>query len=65
MRTGYEKGYEVITLTDCTATVSEEEQRHAVEKNFPMFSRPMTHDAFLAELAGGPAAAGASRAYAR
>jgi ureidoacrylate peracid hydrolase len=52
MRTGYEKGFEVVTLTDCTATVSEEEQRLATEKNFPMFSRPMTHDAFLAELAG-------------
>ena len=53
MRTGYEKGFDVVTLTDCTATVSEEEQRLAVEKNYPMFSRPMTHDAFLAELGGG------------
>ncbi len=52
MRTAYEKGFDVITLTDCTATVSAEEQRLAVEKNFPMFSRPMTHDAFLAELGG-------------
>ena len=50
MRTAYEKGFDVITLTDCTATVSAEEQRLAVEKNFPMFSRPMTHDAFLSEL---------------
>jgi ureidoacrylate peracid hydrolase len=53
MRTGYEKGFDVITLTDCTATVSAEEQRLAVEKNFPMFSRPMTHGAFLAELREG------------
>jgi len=30
MRTGYEKGYDVVTLKDCTATVSEEEQRVAV-----------------------------------
>ncbi len=52
MRTGYEKGYGVVTLTDCTATVSEEEQRFAVAKNFPMFSRPLDHTAFLAELAG-------------
>ncbi len=65
MRTGYEKGFDVVTLTDCTATVSEDEQRFAVEKNFPMFSRPMTHEAFLAELAGGPAAAGRSHAYTR
>ena len=52
MRTGYEKGFEVVTLTDCTATVSEAEQSFAIEKNYPMFSRPMTHDAFLAELTG-------------
>jgi ureidoacrylate peracid hydrolase len=52
MRTGYEKGYGVVTLTDCTATVSQEEQDFAVAKNFPMFSRPMDHKAFLAELTG-------------
>jgi ureidoacrylate peracid hydrolase len=57
MRTGYEKGYNVITLKDCTATVSAEEQRLAVEKNYPMFSRPMNHDEFLAELSRGPAVA--------
>jgi len=51
MRTAYEKGYRVVTLTDCTATVSAEEQRLSVEKNFPMFSRPLDHRAFLAELA--------------
>jgi nicotinamidase-related amidase len=50
MRTGYEKGYQVVTLTDCTATLSDEEQKLAVEKNFPMFSRPMTHEQFLGEL---------------
>jgi len=52
MRTGYEKGYNVIALKDCTATLSEEEQRLAVEKNYPMFSRPMSHDEFLTELGG-------------
>jgi len=51
MRTGYEKGYNVITLKDCTAALSEEEQRLAVEKNYPMFSRPMSHEEFLSELA--------------
>ena len=56
MRTGYEKGFDVITLKDCTATLSEEEQRLTVEKNYPMFSRPMDHDAFLAELCGKEAA---------
>ena len=52
MRTGYEKGYNVITLKDCTATLSEDEQRLAVEKNYPMFSRPMNHEEFLTELGG-------------
>jgi nicotinamidase-related amidase len=50
MRSAYERGYRVVTLTDCTATLSPEEQAAAVLKNFPMFSRPLTHDAFLAEL---------------
>lgn len=50
MRTGYELGYNVITLKDCTATFSEQEQRLAVEKNYPMFSQPMNHDEFLAKL---------------
>jgi ureidoacrylate peracid hydrolase len=55
MRTGYEKGYNVVTLTDCTAALSEEEQRLAVAKNYPMFSRPLSHTEFLGELAGKPA----------
>lgn len=63
MRTGYEKGYNVITLKDCTATLSEEEQRVAVEKTYPMFSKPMTHEEFLAELAGEREVAMAGRGY--
>ena len=55
MRTGYEKGYKVVTLTDCTAALSQEEQKLAVEKNYPMFSRPLSHKEFLGELAGKPA----------
>jgi ureidoacrylate peracid hydrolase len=51
MRTGYEMGYRVITVTDATATLSDEEQRLSVTKNFPMFSTPMTHDAVIAALA--------------
>ncbi len=50
MRTAYEKGYNVITLKDCTAALSEEEQRSAVEKNYPMFSRPVSHQEFLCEI---------------
>jgi nicotinamidase-related amidase len=52
MRSAYERGFGVVTLTDCTATLSAAEQQAAVTKNFPMFSRPMTHDAFLAALEG-------------
>jgi ureidoacrylate peracid hydrolase len=52
MRSGYEKGFNVVTLKDCTAALSEEEQRLAVEKDYPMFSRPMNHDEFLAEVSG-------------
>jgi ureidoacrylate peracid hydrolase len=57
MRTAYEKGYNVITLTDCTAATSPEEQKAAVEKNYPMFSHPLTHTDFLNELAGAEAVA--------
>ena len=56
MRTAYEKGYNVVTLTDCTAALSEEEQRLAVEKNYPMFSRPLSHTQFLGQLSGQDAA---------
>jgi hypothetical protein len=35
----------------------------AVEKTYPMFSRPMNHDEFLAELAGEQVAAAAGRGY--
>ncbi len=63
MRTAYEKGYEVVTLTDCTATLSEEEQRAAVEKNYPMFSKPMAHGEFLSSLKGETAVADTSRGY--
>ncbi len=63
MRTGYEKGFEVITLKDCTATLSEEEQRLAVEKNYPMFSRPMDHNEFIAKLSGIEAAETTGRGY--
>jgi len=63
MRTGYEKGYNVITIKDCTATLSEEEQRMAVEKNYPMFSRPLGHKEFLTQLTGEAVTQGAGRGY--
>jgi nicotinamidase-related amidase len=42
MRTAYEHGFEVITLTDCTAATSPEEHANALKYDFPMFSTPMT-----------------------
>jgi ureidoacrylate peracid hydrolase len=63
MRSAYERGFDVITLTDCTATLSAEEQTFAVEKNFPMFSHPMTHAAFLEALGGKELAASGGRGY--
>lgn len=49
-RTGYERGFQVAALSDCTATLSEEEQRFAFEKDLPMFARIMQHTEFLKEL---------------
>ena len=63
MRVGYEKGYDVVTLTDCTAALSVEEQEHACSKNFPMFSRPLSHDQWLSELEGQGAADVKTRGY--
>jgi nicotinamidase-related amidase len=64
MRSAYEKGFDVYTLTDCTAAVSEDEQRLAIEKNFPMFSHPVAHGDFLAQLEGKEVALTAGRGYA-
>ena len=50
-RTGYEKGFSVVALSDCAATLSEEEQSFTFEKNLPMFARILTHMQFLSELA--------------
>src|SRR5262245_57309342 len=56
MRTGYELGYNVITIKDCAATVSAEAHQGAIEHDFPMFSHPMSHGEFVAQLAGSGAA---------
>lgn len=50
MRSAYENGYEVITLTDCAAAVSPEQHDNAIAFDFPMFSKPMTADEFLAAI---------------
>jgi ureidoacrylate peracid hydrolase len=51
MRSAYERGFDVVTLKDCTATLSQEAQDMALTHNFGMFSRPMNHDEFLKLLA--------------
>ncbi len=44
MRTGYENGYQEITLSDFVAATSVEEQEDALKHDHPMFSRSMTAD---------------------
>lgn len=50
MRSGYENGYQVITLQDCVAAASVEEHDNAIRYDFPMFSEPMTSGAFTQQL---------------
>jgi ureidoacrylate peracid hydrolase len=52
MRSAYEKGFEVITLTDCVAATSIEEHENAIKYDYPMFSKPMTGKEFAASLTG-------------
>ncbi|BEP14490.1 hypothetical protein acdb102_28010 [Acidothermaceae bacterium B102] len=47
MRSGYENGYQVITLTDCVAATSVEEHDNALRYDYPMFSQPMTSTEFI------------------
>lgn len=50
MRSAYENGYQVITLSDCVAATSVEEHDNALKYDYPMFSRPMTAGEFVREL---------------
>ncbi len=52
MRTGYEKGYHVITLSDCLAAASVEEHQNAIKFNYPMFSVVMASRDFAEQLEG-------------
>jgi nicotinamidase-related amidase len=52
MRTGYEKGYEVITLSDCVAATSPEEHENEIKFDYPMFSEVMTSEEFTNRLQG-------------
>jgi nicotinamidase-related amidase len=49
MRSGYENGYQVITLTDCTAATSVPEHENAISYDYPMFSKPMSAADVIAE----------------
>lgn len=50
VRTGYEKGFRVISLKDCTAATSDEEQKFSFDKNLPMFSHIMSSGELLEAL---------------
>lgn len=52
MRTAYEKGFDVITLTDCVGATSEEALEATVKINYPLYSHPMTHSEFINLLEG-------------
>jgi nicotinamidase-related amidase len=62
MRSAYERGFEVITLTDCVGATSAEEHANAITYDYPMFSKPMTAAEFVGTLAGAEAG-DASRGY--
>ena len=52
MRSAYERGYEVITLSDVVAATSQEEHDNACKYDYPMFSKPTTADDYIKALAG-------------
>ena len=54
MRTGYENGYHVITLSDCLAATSPDEHRNTIRFNYPMFSEVMMAQAFADALRTAP-----------
>jgi ureidoacrylate peracid hydrolase len=63
MRSAYEKGYDVITLTDCTAATTAEEQQSATWQDYRMFSQPLTSDEAVGMLQDTGEVVDASRAY--
>jgi nicotinamidase-related amidase len=50
MRSGYENGYRVITLTDCLAATSSAEHENALKYDYPMFSVPTSAAELIAQL---------------
>ncbi|HEX5525147.1 MAG TPA: cysteine hydrolase [Pedococcus sp.] len=63
MRSAYERGYEVVTLSDCVAATSTEEHANAIQYDYPMFSKPMTGKEFAEQVSGGGQGEDTSRGY--
>lgn len=60
----YEKGFEVYTLIDALGATSLAEHENAIKFDYPMFSKPISTDDFVASLAGaGVGVADTSRGY--
>jgi len=52
MRSGYENGYRVLTITDCVAATSQAEHDNAIAFDYPMFSLPVAADVVIAAFHG-------------
>lgn len=52
MRSGYENGYQVITLTDAVAATSTAEHENAITYDYPMFSTPLSSADVVGALGG-------------
>jgi nicotinamidase-related amidase len=52
MRSAYEQGFDVVTLTDAVAATSQEEHDNAIKYDYPMFSNPITVAEFIEALEG-------------
>ncbi|GAA3873906.1 cysteine hydrolase [Tessaracoccus defluvii] len=63
MRSAYEKGFEVLTITDAVGATSPEEHANAIQYDYPMFSKPMSTDEFVSSLSEDKELADSSRGY--
>ncbi len=63
MRSAYEKGFNVYTLTDCLAATSQAEHDNAITYDYPMFSNPVTSEEFAQALTGEAGIEDSSRGY--
>jgi nicotinamidase-related amidase len=52
MRSGYENGYQAITLNGCVTASSVEGHENAPTYGYPMFSQPMNSAEFIEEFEG-------------